>query len=80
MKIPDPIILMDELGFFEKDALEFKEQVHRTLDSHHKVLGVLKERRNDFLNSVASRNDAKVIRVTLENRDNMVNEINYYWE
>lgn len=80
LKIPNSIILMDELGFFEKDALQFIKQVHRTLDSPHKVLGVLKEKKNDFLNSISSRKDVKVIRVTLENRDEIVNEINRYWE
>jgi nucleoside-triphosphatase THEP1 len=80
LKINNSIILMDELGFFEKDALKFKNQVHRTLDSPHKVLGVLKEKTNDFLSSVAAREDVKVIRVTLENRDTIANEINKYWE
>ncbi|MBW9156811.1 nucleoside-triphosphatase [Clostridium tagluense] len=80
LKIPNSIILMDELGFFEKDALEFKAQVHRTLDSQHRVLGVLKEKTNEFLNSIAAREDVKVIRVTLENRDSVAKEINKYWE
>lgn len=80
LKIPNSIILMDELGFFERDAVQFKKQVHRIIDSPHKVLGVLKEKRNDFLNSIASREDVKIIRVTLENRDSIVNEINKYWE
>jgi nucleoside-triphosphatase len=80
LKIHNSIILMDELGFFEKDALKFKEEVHRTLDSPHRVLGVLKEKTNDFLSSVADREDVKVIRVTLENRDTIVDEINKYWE
>lgn len=80
LEIPNSIILMDELGFFEKDALQFKEQVHRTLDSQHKVLGVIKAKSNEFLNSISSREDVKVILVTLENRDNIANEINKYWE
>jgi nucleoside-triphosphatase THEP1 len=80
LKIHNSIILMDELGFFEKDALKFKNKVHKTLDSPHKVLGVIKEKTNDFLSSVAAREDVKVIRVTLENRDTIANEINKYWE
>ncbi|MGH4124534.1 MAG: nucleoside-triphosphatase [Clostridium sp.] len=80
LKIPKSIILMDELGFFEKDAMEFKAQVHRTLDSKHRVLGVLKEKTNEFLNSIAARADVKVIKVTLENRDSIAKEINKYWE
>lgn len=79
MRIPNSIILMDELGFFEKDAFQFITQVHRALDSHHRVLGVLKDKKNDFLNSVASREDVKVIRVTLSNRDCVWQEINKCW-
>jgi nucleoside-triphosphatase THEP1 len=80
LKIPNSFILMDELGFFERDALKFRSQVHKVLDSKHKVLGVLKEKTNDFLSSIASRSDVKVIRVTLENRDNIIDEINKYLE
>ncbi|MCB2289950.1 nucleoside-triphosphatase [Clostridium sp. CS001] len=80
LKIQNSIVLMDELGFFEKDAIKFKEQVHKVLDSPHKVLGVIKGKTNEFLNSVASREDVKVIRVTLENRETIVEEINKYWE
>ncbi|MGH4117280.1 nucleoside-triphosphatase [Clostridium sp.] len=80
IKMSNSIILMDELGFFENDALKFQSQVHRTLDSPHRVMGVLKEKTNDFLRSVASRKDVKVIRVTLENRDSIIHEINKYWE
>ena len=80
MRIPNSIILMDELGFFEKDAFQFITQVHKTLDSHHRVLGVLKDKKNDFLDSIATREDVKVIRVTLSNRDDVGQEINKYWK
>lgn len=80
LEIPNAIILMDELGFFEKDAEKFKKQVHRALDSDHRVLGVLKEKRNPFLDSIATRADVKVVNVTLENRHSIVDEINKYWE
>ncbi|MBK5240274.1 nucleoside-triphosphatase [Clostridium sp.] len=80
LRIPKSFIIMDELGFFERDAMRFRAQVHKALDSKHKVLGVLKEKTNDFLSSIESRPDVKVIRVTLENRDNIIDEINKYWE
>lgn len=80
LEIPNSIILMDELGFFEKDTIKFKEQVHKALYSDHRILGVLKEKRNPFLDSIATRADVKVISMTLENRDSIVDEINKYWE
>lgn len=80
LEIPNAIIFMDELGFFEKDAEKFKKQLHRALDSDHRVLGVLKEKRNPFLDSIAGREDVKVITVTLENRESIVDEIYKHWE
>jgi len=80
MKTSNSIILMDELGFFERKAEKFQSKVHETLNSDHRVIGVIKERRNEFLNSIANRSDVVVIRVTLENRDSIVDEINKYWE
>lgn len=80
MAIPNSIILMDELGFFEKKAENFQRIVHKALDSENRVIGVIKERKNDFLESIESREDVLVIKVTLENRNNIVDEIKKHWE
>ncbi|WP_040211061.1 nucleoside-triphosphatase [Clostridium polynesiense] len=80
LNTPNSIILMDELGFFEKEAINFREKVHEVLSSGHRVLGVIKEKSNEFLSSVSGRKDVKVISVTLENRDKIQKEIKKYWE
>lgn len=80
LKITNSIIIMDELGFFEREAVNFQKKVHKTLDSPHRVIGVLKARRNEFLDSIEAREDVVVIEVTLENRDSIVEKIQKYWE
>ncbi|MDR1816256.1 MAG: nucleoside-triphosphatase [Clostridiales Family XIII bacterium] len=73
------LILMDELGFMEADALAFQAEVFRCLDAPAPVLGVLKQSlppgeagfsaRSAFLDWIRAREDVRVIVVTRENRD-----------
>lgn len=65
------IVLMDELGFFEKDSLLFQSCVHDLLDSEKVVIGVIKKRELPFLNSIIEREDVEVIEITIENREEM---------
>lgn len=80
LKITNSIIIMDELGFFEKEAVNFQREVHKVLNSPHRVIGVLKAKRNEFLDSIQNREDVVVIEVTLENRDTIIEKIQKYWE
>lgn len=67
---PD-LIVMDELGFFENDAVLFQKHVHAVLSAPVPVLGVLKKKETPFLDQIRGRNDVKVFEVTRENRDSM---------
>lgn len=62
------LVMMDELGRFEKDALIFQEKVHELLTSTKIVLGVLKDEKNPFLDSIRERKDVKILTVTWENQ------------
>ena len=73
------LILMDELGFFEKEALKFQQKVFELLDGGTKVLGVIKKRSNPFLESIKKRENVMVIEVTLDNRDEILNRLNKIW-
>lgn len=64
-------ILMDELGFFEKDSYFFQEKVNQVFDSDKVVIGVIKKRDNPFLNKIRERSDVEIIEITLENREEM---------
>lgn len=67
---PD-LIVMDELGFFERDAFKFHRKVFEVLDSTIPVLGVIKQADIAFLNTIRERRDVEVITVTEENRDDL---------
>jgi len=69
------IIVLDELGASEKDIDVFTSKIFELLDSNKIVFGVLKDVDCKFLNDIKIRDDVTVIRITEENRDNIVDEI-----
>lgn len=73
------LILMDELGFAERDAALFRQTVLNTLDGKIPVLGVLRQYDYDFLNQVASHPQVEVITVTEENRNRIAALLCFAW-
>jgi nucleoside-triphosphatase len=69
----DELIIMDELGFLEKNASKFKETVFKVLKSNKLVLGVIKFERNDFLNELARL--VEIVEVTEANRNELPDKI-----
>ena len=69
------LILMDELGPTEVNALAFRRAVWETLDRAEHVYGVLQVAESDFLEQVAQRDDVCVITVTEENRDELPGQL-----
>ena len=65
------LILMDELGFMESSAEEFRRAVMEVLDGHTPILGALREHDSDFLSSIAEHPNVELITLTVENRDEM---------
>ena len=67
---PDGYIIMDELGFMEKDAEAFKRAVFNALDGDIPVIGAVKARNDiDFLNRVRAHEKAELYYITPENRN-----------
>lgn len=69
------LIILDELGFMENDLKSFTSIIFEILDSPLVVLGVLKDWDCEFLNEIKARQDVEVIRVSLDNRDQLPSEI-----
>jgi nucleoside-triphosphatase len=63
------LIVMDELGFMESEALVFQREVFHLLNGDRPVLGVLKAKRTPFLYEVRSHAAVTVLEVTKGNRD-----------
>lgn len=72
------MILIDELGFFENDAINFKKKIIEVLESDTKVIGVLKKKDTEFLNSIKQRADVLVIEVNERNRNYIEEKIRTY--
>ena len=69
------LIIMDELGPHEGNAVEFCSAVMRALDGDIPVLGVLQKADSDFLSTVAGHSKVQVIEVTRENREGLLKEM-----
>lgn len=69
------VIVLDELGFLESKAEDFKSAVFKALNSDCLVLGVIKPRDIPFLNEIRNRNDVNIIEVNKENRDYLLEDI-----
>lgn len=65
------IIIMDELGPREEDALLFHEAVKRCLDSSTPVLGVLQKAESAFLDGIRERSDTVILNADVTNRDSL---------
>ena len=69
------LIVMDELGVFEKNAFLFQEMVYKCLDSAIPVLGVLKAKSSPFLDSIKNRKDVKIFYVNHDNRETQYKKV-----
>lgn len=63
------LILMDECGSLEWEALAFQKEVINTLDGNTPVLGVIKLASKGWVDRVRNHPQVKLIAVTKENRD-----------
>lgn len=65
------LILMDELGFMESNAEEFKAEVFRRLDGDAPILGVVRDRETEFLDAVREHEKVELWWLTEENREEL---------
>jgi len=73
---PGSLILMDELGFLEQDAADFRRQVLRCLDGNIPVLAVIKHKTHiPFLQEIRLHPRVQLYQVTEENRDELPAEL-----
>ncbi len=73
---PGGYIIMDELGFMEKNAETFKRAVFNALDRDIPVIAAVKARYDvDFLNRIRAHEKAQLYTITPENRDALYAEL-----
>lgn len=69
------IIVLDEIGIFEKNSNVFIEQIIKCLDSNIVVLGVYQKRATWFAEILQRRSDVNVTEISKFNRINIHNEL-----
>ncbi len=69
------LMIMDELGFMETDAVQFQNAVFSILDGPIPVLGVVRNKQTPFLDKVRAHPNVDVIIVTKENREEIFRQV-----
>ncbi|WP_303870899.1 nucleoside-triphosphatase [Acetobacterium wieringae] len=73
------MIVMDECGNLERNALTFQREILNTLDGDTPVLGVIKYDSNGWTDMIRCHKKVKLITVTSQNRNELpARLVNYY--
>jgi nucleoside-triphosphatase len=72
------LLVMDELGPHETDALDFRAAVIHALNGEIPVLGVLQDADTAFFRQIADHPNVHIVRVTHANRDEMESLLSDY--
>ncbi|MDO4543419.1 MAG: nucleoside-triphosphatase [Clostridia bacterium] len=71
----DGVVLMDELGVMEREAKTFQTAVLNALDEYPLVIAVVRDKDNDFLQSVRAHERAECFYITPETRNELYEQI-----
>ena len=74
------LLVMDELGPHEAEAVRFQAAVFRALEGDIPILGVLQQAESEFLHRIARHPQVTVLTVTEENRDALLPELLRWWK
>jgi nucleoside-triphosphatase len=69
------IIILNEIGFLESKAYAFTEEVVKLLDSSKIVIALVKGVKCPYIDSIISRGDSTLFKVTEENKEFVKQEI-----
>lgn len=64
-----PVVVLDELGRFEKNNLDFIQCVENLLESHHFILAVLKDEPIPYIDKIKQREDCLLIHLNQTSYD-----------
>lgn len=72
------VIVMDEIGFMESKAAVFREAILKLLDGDSLTIAAVKDKDTDFLTQVRTHPNCKCFYITIENRDEMFDQVIAY--
>lgn len=70
-----PVLVMDELGPAEQNAIAFQQAVLQALDGTVPIYGVLQYAKTPFLQAIAQHPNVQVITVTADNRNQLAEKL-----
>ena len=65
------LVVVDEMGWMERDAERYHQELRETLDGDVPVLAVLRQSRSEWADWIRSRQDVVLLSVTMQNRDRL---------
>ncbi len=74
-KVGPPLILMDEIGFMENDALNYQNRILEILAGDIPVLGVIKAKETSFLSKISNHPKSVIFDVDIENREAVYQQV-----
>lgn len=69
------ILIIDEIGRFEEQAIIFQNKIFEILKTKKLILGVLKKENNPLLNKLSNDPDIRKFEVTIDNRRDVKNHL-----
>ena len=76
----DALIVMDEIGFMETKAENFRAAIIKLLDGKQLTIAAVKDKDTEFLKQVRNHPNCKCFYITPENRDILYKEVMKYLE
>lgn len=71
-----PILLLDECGYLESDALEFQQAVYNALNASVPILGVVRQMTTfSWLDTIRNHPNVQLVTVTKTNRNTLVSQL-----
>ncbi|MBS1253597.1 MAG: Nucleoside-triphosphatase THEP1 [Anaerolineales bacterium] len=71
----DALVVVDEIGKMELFSDAFKQAVLDALESESSILGTITQGRHPWANRIKQRDDVEVLKVTVQNRDALVDQL-----
>jgi len=71
----DVIVVIDEIGKMECFSLLFRNTLMRLLNAPHWIIGSIAQKGGRFIQSIKERNDVRLIHISAQNRNMLVEKI-----
>ncbi len=72
------LLVMDEIGTMENDALAFQRAVLQSISASTPIIGVMKGQSSPFMDAVRNHPSVKTLEITLANRGKMLSLIDEF--